>query len=166
MLKKLLNDELKVRAKKNSAKQIPDEDAKDGDQEIPEKILTVAEVTDELIKLSKEIVASDNEAKNLGLTDFEYAFHTAVAGNDGAKALMQKNQLRELAVALTHRARNNPSIDWTVKESARAKLKIIVKRTLRQFGYPPDMQLLAAETVLKKRIADGLAETARPIFGR
>jgi len=62
----------------------------------------------------------------------------------------QKEKLRELAIILTERVKKNASIDWTIKESVRAKLKIIIKRTLRQFGYPPDMQKLATETVLKQ----------------
>ena len=72
---------------------------------------------------------------------------------------MQNDQLRQLAIVLTQRVRENASIDWTIKESVRAKLKVIVKRTLRQFGYPPDMQLLATETALKQAvmIADALA---------
>jgi type I restriction enzyme R subunit len=123
------------------------------------KILTAAEVMEELIRISKELVASDTQAKKLGLTDFEYAFYTAVASNDSAKELMQHDQLRELAVELTQRVRENASIDWTIKESVRAKLKVIVKRLLRQYGYPPDMQLLATETVLKQAemIANELA---------
>jgi len=63
---------------------------------------------------------------------------------------MQKDKLRELAVILTERVKANASIDWTIKESVRAKLKVIIKRTLRQFGYPPDMQKLATETILKQ----------------
>jgi len=114
------------------------------------KILTAAEVMDELIKLSKEIVNMDSEAKAMDLTDFEYAFYTAVSDNDSAKELMKKVKLRELAVILTERVKANASIDWTIKESVRAKLKVIIKRTLRQFGYPPDMQRLATETVLKQ----------------
>ena len=151
VLKKLLNDELKVRAKKNlvQSKSLM-EMLETAIKKYQSKILTAAEVMDELIKISKEMVASDNEAKTLGLTDFEYAFYTAVANNESAKELMQHDQLRELAVILTKRVRENASIDWTIKESVRAKLKVIVKRTLRQFGYPPDMQLLATETVLKQ----------------
>ncbi len=64
--------------------------------------------------------------------------------------------LRELAVILTERVKANASIDWTIKESVRAKLKVIIKRTLRQFGYPPDMQKLATETVLSQ--AEKIAE--------
>lgn len=112
------------------------------------KILTAAEVIDELINLSKEIVNMDTEAESMGLSDFEYAFYTAVADNESARQLMQQDMLRELAVKLTERVKQNASIDWTIKESVRAKLKVIIKRTLRQYGYPPDMQKLATDTVL------------------
>ena len=104
-------------------------------------------------------MASDKEAEKLHLSHFEYAFYTAVASNDSARELMKNNQLRELAIVLTQRVRQNASIDWTIKESVKAKLKVIVKRTLRQFGYPPDMQLLATEMVLEQaeKIAAELA---------
>jgi len=151
VLKKLLNDELKGRAKKNlvQSKNLM-EMLENAIKKYHNKILTAAEVMEELIKISKEIVASDDEAQRMGLSDFEYAFYTAVANNASAKELMQQEKLRELAVVLTQRVRENASIDWTIKENVRARLKVIVKRTLRQFGYPPDMQLLATETVLKQ----------------
>jgi type I restriction enzyme, R subunit len=151
VLKKLLNDELKVRAKKNlvQSKSLM-EMLENAIKKYHNKILTAAEVMDELIKISKEIVASDDEAKGLGLSEFEYAFYSAVASNNSAKELMQHEQLRELAVVLTQRVRENASIDWTIKENVKAKLKVIIKRTLRQFGYPPDMQLLATETIMKQ----------------
>jgi len=151
VLKKLLNDEIKSRSKKNLVKSKSlMEMLENSIKKYHNKILTAAEVMDELIKLSKEIVNMDSEAKTLGLTDFEYAFYTAVSDNDSAKELMKKDKLRELAVILTERVKANASIDWTIKESVRAKLKVIIKRTLRQFGYPPDMQKLATETVLKQ----------------
>ncbi len=151
VLKKLLNDEIKSRSKKNLVKSKSlMEMLENSIKKYHNKILTAAEVMDELIKLSKEIVEMDNEAKTLGLTDFEYAFYTAVADNKSARELMQKEKLRELAVILTERVKANASIDWTIKESVRAKLKVIIKRTLRQYGYPPDMQKLATETVLKQ----------------
>ena len=151
VLKKLLNDEIKARAKKNliqsrSLMEMLEISIK----KYQNKILTAVEVIEELIKISKEIVASDDNAKKMGLTDFEYAFYTAVANNDSARELMQHDQLRELAVVLTQKVRENASIDWTIKESVRAKLKVIIRRTLRFYGYPPDMQLLATETVLKQ----------------
>lgn len=151
VLKKLLNDEIKARSKKNLVKSKSlKEMLENSIKKYHNKILTAAEVIDELIKLSKEIVNMDSEAKKLGLSDFEYAFYTAVANNDSAKQLMQQDKLRELAVILTERVKQNASIDWTIKESVRAKLKVIIKRTLRQYGYPPDMQKLATETVLKQ----------------
>lgn len=63
---------------------------------------------------------------------------------------MQQDKLRELAIVLFEKVKANASIDWTIKESVKAKLKVIVKRTLRQYGYLPDMQKLATETVLKQ----------------
>jgi len=151
VLKKLLNDEIKARSKKNLVKSKSlKEMLEDSIKKYHNKILTAAEVMDELITLSKEIVNMDGEAEKLGLTEYEYAFYTAVADNDSAKQLMQQDTLRELAVILTERVRKNASIDWTIKESVRARLKVIIKRTLRQYGYPPDMQKLATETVLKQ----------------
>jgi type I restriction enzyme R subunit len=151
VLKKLLNDEIKSRAKKNLVKSRTFlEMLEDSIKRYHNKILTAAEVIEELINLSKDIVKMDNEAKTMGLTDFEYAFYTAVASNDSARELMQQDKLRELAVVLTETIKQNASIDWTIKESVKAKLKVAVKRILRKFGYPPDMQMLATETVLKQ----------------
>ncbi len=160
VLKKLLNDELKVRAKTNlmQSRSLM-EMLENAIKKYHNKILTAAEVIEELIKISKEIVASDKEAEKLHLSHYEYAFYTAVASNNSARELMQNDQLRELAIVLTQRVQQNALIDWTIKESVKAKLKVIVKRTLRQFGYPPDMQLLATEMVLKQAemIANELA---------
>ncbi len=114
------------------------------------RVLTAAEVMDELINISREIVKSDRQAEAMGMSDYKYAFYTAVANNHSARELMQQDTLRELAVVLYERVKANASIDWTIKENVKARLKVIVKRTLRQFGYPPDMQKLATETVLKQ----------------
>ena len=151
VLRKLLNDEIKARSKKNLVQSKTFlEMLENSIRKYHNKVLTAAEVMDELIKLSKEITATDSEAKKMGLTDFEYAFYTAVANNNSARELMQKEKLRELAVVLTETIRQNASIDWTIKESVKAKLKVAVKRILRKYGYPPDMQMLATETVLKQ----------------
>lgn len=151
VLKKLLNDEIKSRTKTNlvQSKKLL-EMLEQSINRYHNKILTAAEVIDELIKLSKNIVEMDDEPKKLGLTSYEYAFYTAVSNNDSAKELLQQEKLRELAVELTNTIQQNASIDWNIKESVRAKLKVAVKRLLRKYGYPPDMQLLATETVLKQ----------------
>ncbi len=151
VLKKLLNDEIRSRSKTNmtQSKSLM-EMLEQSINRYHNKILTAAEVIDELISISKEIVKMDEEPKQMGLTSYEYAFYTAVANNDSAIQLMQQERLRELAVELTNTIKANASIDWNIKESVRAKLKISVKRLLRKYGYPPDMQLLATETVLKQ----------------
>ncbi|MBK7215243.1 MAG: HsdR family type I site-specific deoxyribonuclease [Bacteroidales bacterium] len=121
VLKKLLNDEIRSRAKKNLVKsKTLMEMLENAIKKYHNKILTAAEVIEELINLSKDIVAMDSEAKAMGLTDFEYAFYTAVANNDSARELMQKDKLRELAVVLTETIKQNASIDWTIKESVKS----------------------------------------------
>ncbi len=157
VLKKLLNDEIKARTKKNliQSKTLM-EMLENSIKKYHNKIITAAEVIDELINLGKEIHEMDKEPQEMGLSDYEYAFYTAIANNDSAREVMEKDKLRELAVVLYQKVRENASIDWTIKESAKAKLKVIVKRILRQYGYPPDMQMLATETVLKQ--AELLAE--------
>jgi type I restriction enzyme R subunit len=161
VLKILLNDEIKARSKTNlvQSKSLMAM-LENSIKKYHNKIITAVEVIDELINIGKDIKSMDKEPHELGLSDFEYAFYTAVANNESAKELMSKEVLRELAVVLTQKVRENASIDWTIKESVRAKLKIAVKRVLRQFGYPPDMQALATETVLKQAemIADELTK--------
>ncbi|TLD42081.1 MAG: Type I restriction-modification system, restriction subunit R [Candidatus Jettenia ecosi] len=160
VLKKLLNDEIRARIKKNliQGKSFM-EMLEDSIKKYHNKILTAAEVIEELIKLSKEIREMDKEPQEMGMSDYEYAFYTAIANNESARQVMAKEKLRELAVVLFEKVRENTSIDWTIKESVKAKLKVIVKRILRQYGYPPDMQMLATETVLKQAelIADEIA---------
>ncbi len=150
-LKKLLNDEIKSRQKKNliQAKSLM-EMLEDSIRRYQNKIITAAEVIEELINLGKHIVAKDEEPKHMGLSDYEYAFYTAVADNESAIDLMGKDKLRELAVILTDKIQKNASIDWNIKESVRASMKVLVKRTLRQYGYPPDMQKMATDLVLKQ----------------
>ncbi|RCV64818.1 Type I site-specific restriction-modification system, R (restriction) subunit [Methanophagales archaeon] len=151
VLKKLLNDEIKARVKKNLVQSRSLMEMLEGSiKKYHNKVITAAEVIRELIELSKEIKRMDKEPQEMDLSECEYAFYTAIADNESARELMQKEKLRELAVVLFEKVKQNASIDWTIKESVRAKLKVIVKRTLRHYGYPPDMQALATETVLKQ----------------
>lgn len=157
VLKKLLTDEIKLRAKRNLVESHSlMEMLESSITKYHNKVLTAAEVIEELIGLSKHIVKQDAVAKELGLSDYEYAFYTAVASNNSALELMGKDKLRELAVVLTETIRKNTSIDWTIKENVRSKMKVAIKRLLRRYGYPPDMQLLATETVIKQ--AETIAE--------
>ena len=151
VLKKLLNDEIKVRMNRNIVQgRTLMEMLENSIARYHNKVITAVEVIDELIGLSKHIVAQDEASKELGLSEYEYAFYSAVADNESAMELMGKDKLRELAVVLTETIRNNTSIDWEIKENVRAKMRVAVKRLLRKYGYPPDMQLLATETVIKQ----------------
>jgi len=151
VLKKLLNDEIKARIKKNRVQsKTLSEMLEDSIKRYHNKVITAVEVIEELIKLAKAIQEMDKEPQELGLTDYEYAFYSAISNNESAREVMGKDKLRELAVVLYERVKKNASIDWTIKESVRAKLKVIIKRTLRQYGYPPDMQKLATEDVLRQ----------------
>jgi type I restriction enzyme R subunit len=107
------------------------------------------------------IKKSDKEPQEMGLSDYEYAFYCAVAENESARELMGKEKLKELAAVLFQKVKENTTIDWAIRESARAKLKVIIKRTLRQYGYPPDMQKLATKTVLEQAetLANELVKT-------
>ena len=162
VLKKLLNDELIARSRTNlvQSKALL-ELLESALKRYHNKIITAAEVIEEMIKISKTITAADQEAADMNLTPYEYAFYTAVAANDSARELMQKDKLRELAVVLTQKVKASASIDWTLKESVQAELRVIIKRTLRKYGYPPDMQELATETVMKQaeKIADELTKS-------
>lgn len=151
VLKKILNDEIHSRQRTNvvESKSLL-EMLENTIKRYQNKVITAGEVIEELIEIAKEIKASDKKPEELGLTQYEYGFYTAVANNKSALELMGKEKLRELATVLYERVRENASIDWTIKESARAKLRVIVKRTLRKYHYPPDMEKLATETVLKQ----------------
>lgn len=150
-LKKLLNDEIKSRARTNliQSRSLM-EMLENSIKKYQNKILTAAEVIDELIDLANSIKNRDREDEDIGLSKEELAFYYAIAENKSAQEVLGNDVLRELAVYLSEVVRNNATIDWTIKESVRARLKVMVKRTLRRFGYPPDLQKLATDTVLKQ----------------
>ncbi|MFU8767882.1 MAG: type I restriction endonuclease subunit R, partial [Candidatus Methanoperedens sp.] len=117
VLKKLLNDEIKARLKKNLVQSRSlMEMLEDSIKRYHNKVITAAEVIEELIELSKEIKSMDKEPQEMDLSEFEYAFYTAIADNESARELMQKEKLRELAVVLFEKVKQNASIDWTIKE--------------------------------------------------
>ncbi|WP_372371567.1 DUF3387 domain-containing protein [Candidatus Uabimicrobium sp. HlEnr_7] len=151
LLRKLLNDEIKSRTSTNivQSKKLA-EMLEDSIRRYQNKVLTATEVINELISLAKDIKKADHRNEELGLSSYELAFYDALAQNISAKDVMGTEKLKELAIVLVDRVRKSATIDWNIKESARAKLKVIVKRLLRKYGYPPDMQALATETVLEQ----------------
>lgn len=151
LLKKILNDEIKLRSKRNLIQgRKLSEMLENAIKKYQNNLLTAAQVIEELIKLAKDIKAEDQRFEGLGLTEYEIAFYDALANNGSAEKIIGHDILRELARVLVTRVKENTSIDWTIKESVQAKLRVLVKRTLRQFGYPPDMEKLATENVLKQ----------------
>ncbi len=114
------------------------------------RAIEAAQVIDELIRLAKEMREAQSRGQELGLSDDEVAFYDALADNESAKEVMGDDRLRSLAQELVERVKQNVSIDWQVRENARAQIRVLVKRVLRKFGYPPDMQQRATELVLEQ----------------
>jgi type I restriction enzyme R subunit len=151
LLKKILNDELRTRGKKNAvqAKKFS-EMLHSAIKKYQNNLLTAAQVIDELIKIAKDIKESDKREEDLGLTNDEIAFYDALAQNESAEKVLGDDKLKELARILVGRVRENATIDWSVRESSRARMRVMVKRLLNQYGYPPDFQEKATETVIEQ----------------
>lgn len=151
LLRKLLSDEVKRRAKHSlvqsrSFEQLLDEAV----QRYQNRAVEAAQVIEELIRLAKDMRAARARGQHLGLSDDELAFYDALEVNDSAVKVLGDEALRAIARELVETVRNSVTIDWTVRESVRAKLRVVVKRILRRHGYPPDKQEAAATTVLEQ----------------
>jgi type I restriction enzyme R subunit len=151
LLKKILNNELKTRAKTNLVKSKKLLDMLEtAIKKYQNNLLSTAEIIQELINIAKQIKEADKEGEKLGLTNDEVAFYNALEINDSAVNVLGDDTLKEIAREIADKVRANATIDWTIRESARAKLMVLVKRTLTKYGYPPDKQQKAIETVLKQ----------------
>jgi len=151
LLKKILNDEIKVRLKFNitEGKNLL-EMLETAIKKYQNNLLTTAEIIEELLAIARQIREVDGLAKKLKLTKDEFAFYTALEINDSAVKILGDETLKNIAREIADKVRRNATIDWTMKESARAKLMVIVRRTLNKYGYPPDKQQKAIDTVLKQ----------------
>jgi type I restriction enzyme, R subunit len=159
LLKKILNGELKARAKTNLVKSKKLLEMLEGAiKRYQNNLLTTAEIIQELINIAKQIKEADKEGEKLGLTNDEVAFYNALEINDSAVQVLGDDQLKQIAREIAEKVRANATIDWTIRESARAKLMVLVRRTLNKWGYPPDKQQKAIDTVLKQAelLADNL----------
>jgi type I restriction enzyme R subunit len=151
LLKKLLNDEIRIRSKFNlvQSKALL-EMLEAAIRKYQTNLLSTAQIIEELIKLAKEIKASDQRGEKYGLSPEELAFYDALEVNDSAVKVLGDDNLRMIAREIAEKVKSNATIDWTIRESARAKLMVLVKRTLNRYGYPPDKQQKAIDTVLKQ----------------
>ena len=149
LLEKLLKDELKARSRKNLVQsQSFAEKLKKTLNAYHNRAISTMEVIEELIKLAKEMDAATKRGEELGLTDDEVAFYDALAVNQSAVQAMGDDKLKLIAAELITQVRKSVTIDWTVREGARAKIRVMVKRILNKYGYPPDLQEEAVRTVL------------------
>ena len=112
--------------------------------------IEAAQIIAELIELAKEMREARERGKILGLTDDEEAFYDALEVNDSAVKVLGDETLKTIARELVEAVRRSVTIDWTVRENARANIRVIVKRILRRYGYPPDKQEKATQTVLEQ----------------
>ena len=151
LLEKLLKDELKVRSKRNLVQsQIFSDKLKKTLNAYHNRAISTMQVIEELIKLAKDLDAATKRGEDLGLTDDEVAFYDALASNDSAKQAMGDAKLKVIAAELITQVKKSVTIDWTLRESARARIKVMVKRILNRHGYPPDLQDDAVKTVLQQ----------------
>jgi len=151
LLKKILNDEIKARARTNLVKsKALLEMLENAIKKYQNNLLSTAEIIQELINLAHEVKEADKQGERLGLNQDEVAFYNALEVNDSAVQVLGDDTLRELAREIADKVKKNATIDWTIRESARAKLMVLVRRTLSKYGYPPDKQQKAIETVLKQ----------------
>jgi len=151
LLKKILNDEIKIRLKFNitEGKNLLDM-LEASIKKYQNNLLSTAEIIEELLAIARQIRTVDGLAEKLKLTKDEFAFYTALEINDSAVKILGDETLKSIAREIAEKVRKNATIDWAMKESARAKLMVIVRRTLNKYGYPPDKQQKAVDTVLKQ----------------
>lgn len=151
MLKKLLTDEIRIRQKKNliqgrSFAEMLDKAIK----KYINKSIETAQVIEELIELAKKIKEEEKRGDKLKLNENELAFYDAIVMNDSAVKVLGDETLKTIARELVETIRRNVTIDWTVRESVQARLRVMVKKILKKYGYPPDKQQKATEIVLEQ----------------
>ncbi len=114
------------------------------------RTIEAVQVLEELIELARQMREASRRGEKLGLTEEELAFYEALETNDSAVAILGDEVLKAIAQELVEAVRKNITINWTVRENVRAKMRVIIKRILRRHGYPPDKQEKATQTVLEQ----------------
>jgi len=151
LLQKLLKGEIRTRSKRNVVQGRSFADMLEQSlRKYQNRAIETARVIEELIQLAKEMREAGKRGEALGLTDDEVAFYDALEANDSAVKVLGDENLRKIARELVAVARANVAIDWTVRENVRAQLRVLVKRILRKYGYPPDKQERATQLVLEQ----------------
>jgi len=117
------------------------------------RAVEAAQVIEELIALAREMREADRRGEALGLSEEEMAFYDALADNESARQVLGDATLRQIAQELVRIVRENATVDWEQRENVRAYLRVLVKRILRKYGYPPDKQERATQLVLEQAAA-------------
>jgi type I restriction enzyme R subunit len=157
LLEKLIRDTIKARSRNNVV-----QERKYGDRLLDtlrkyhNRAIETAQVIEELIEMAKQFQAALKREEALGLKPDEIAFYDALANNESAVRELGDETLKKIAIEVTEKLRASTTVDWQVRESVRAKLRILVRRTLQKWKYPPDQQLDAVDLVLKQ--AEALAD--------
>ena len=150
-LRKLIHGEIRSRSQANVVEtRAFSERLDDAISRYHNNAITTAEVLQELIRLAKDISAAHRRGEEEGLSQDEIAFYDALAQNESAVEVMGDEKLRVIAHELLSSLKNNITVDWQHRVSARAKMRVLVKRILRKYGYPPDLQDTAVQTVLQQ----------------
>jgi len=166
LLKKLLNDEIKTRQRVNLVESKKFSEMLDNAvKTYQNNLITSAQIIDAMIQLAKEIKEADRRGEELGLDFREYAFYTALETSDSSVAIMGDEILKHIARELVDAVKSNTSIDWTVREKVQAKLRLAIKRILKKYDYPPDLTIMAVETVIEqaKLLANDFGNTTYPM---
>jgi type I restriction enzyme R subunit len=158
LLQRLLSDEIRTRSRRNVVQARSFAEMLERTvRQYQSRAIETAQVIEELIALAKDMQAASQRGEDLGLSDDEVAFYDALETNDSAVQVLGEPILKDIARELVATIKANVTIDWTIRENVRAQLRVYVKRILRKYGYPPDMQEKATRTVLEQ--AEVLSET-------
>jgi type I restriction enzyme R subunit len=149
LLQKLLNNELRIRSKKYLVQSRSFADMLEATiRKYQNRTIEAAQVIAELIDLAKKMREGQKRGEKLGMTDDEIAFYDALEVNDSAVKVLGEPTLKNIARELVSHVRKSVTIDWTLRETAQAQIRVLVRRILRKYGYPPDKQEKATQTVL------------------
>ncbi|MBZ0252258.1 MAG: DUF3387 domain-containing protein, partial [Candidatus Methylomirabilis sp.] len=161
LLRKLLGDEIKARSRRNVVQSRSFAELLEKSlRAYRNRAIETVRVIEELIELARNMREAAGRGEALGLNEDEVAFYDALEVNDSAVKVLGDETLRAIARELVETVKRNASIDWTMKESVRAKLRVAVRRILRKYGYPPDKQEKATLTVLEQAEAIAADEAA------
>jgi len=151
LLRKLLSGEIQTKRKKNvvQAKSFAAM-LEQSIRKYQNRAIEAAQVIEEMIALARDMRRASERGATLKLSEEELAFYDALETNDSAVQVLGDETLRTIAREVTDAVRKNVTIDWTMRENVRAQLRVIIKRILRKYGYPPDKQEKATQTVLEQ----------------